>query len=84
MAHFLQVFKKYPKFSRFFLLLLIVTFDDFLAGSFVGVHEPAMPDDTSLEGLEQVYENDQLDSADDENLFDNVLATVGGTDLFDE
>ena len=43
-----------------------------------------MPDDGSLEGLEQVYENDQLDSADDENLFDNLLATVGGTNLFDE
>jgi len=55
-------------------------------GRFVGVTEPDVQEDGQMQhlGLEQVYEHDQVDSMDDEKVFDTLLATVGGTNLFDE
>ncbi|KAK2190058.1 hypothetical protein NP493_90g01018 [Ridgeia piscesae] len=56
-------------------------------GRFVGVTEPDVQEDGQMQhlaGLEQVYEHDQVDSMDDEKVFDTLLATVGGTNLFDD
>ena len=64
--------------------MIPVTFPCF-EGRFVGVTEADDQEDGPMHaGLEQVYEHDQVDSMDDEKVFDSLLATVGGTNLFDE